>query len=95
MCHVQEVHRVDIFQDYASQSIAVHFLIWDPGGGVYYCSSFDGFYCVPHKWTWDPGILLEGIWVLLEDKQFSSREDYNVPTLGHHHSAKVYDDQSS
>jgi hypothetical protein len=34
MCHVQEFHRVDIFQDYASQSIAVHFLIWDPGGGV-------------------------------------------------------------
>jgi hypothetical protein len=95
MCHVQEVHRVDIFQDYASQSIAVHFLIWDPGGGVYYCSSFDGFYCVPHRWTWDPGILLGGIWVLLEDKQFSSREDCNVPTLGHHHSAEVYDDQSS
>jgi hypothetical protein len=34
MCHVQEVHRGDIFQDYASQSIEVHFLIWDPGGGV-------------------------------------------------------------
>jgi hypothetical protein len=31
MCHMQEVHRVDIFQDYASQIIAVHFLIWDPG----------------------------------------------------------------
>jgi hypothetical protein len=95
MCHVQEVHRVDIFQDYPSQSIAVHFLIWDPGGGVYYCSSFDGFYCVPHRWTWDPGILLGGIWVLLEDKQFSSREDCNVPTLGHHHSVEIYDDQSS
>jgi hypothetical protein len=59
MCHVQEVHRVDIFQDYASQSIAVHFLIWDPGGGVYYCSSLDGFYYVSHRWTWDPGILFE------------------------------------
>jgi hypothetical protein len=35
MGHVQEVHRVDIFQDYALQSIAVHFLIWDPRGGVY------------------------------------------------------------
>jgi hypothetical protein len=34
MGQVQEVHRVDIFQDYSSQSIAVHFLIWDPGGGV-------------------------------------------------------------
>jgi hypothetical protein len=41
------------------------------------------------------GILFEGIWLLLEDKQFSSREDCNVPTLGHHHSAEVYDDQSS
>jgi hypothetical protein len=95
MCQGQEVHRVDIFQDYASQSIAVHFLIWDPGGGVYYCSSLDGFYYVSHRWTWDPGILLGGIWVLLEDKQFSSREDCNVPTLGHHHSAEIYDDQSS
>ena len=95
MFHVQEVHRVDIFQDYASQSISVHFLIWDRGGGVYYCSYFDGFYCVPDRWTLGPGILLGGIWVLLEDKQFSSREDYNVPTLGHHHSAEIYDDQSS
>jgi hypothetical protein len=95
MCHVQEVHRVDIFQDYASQSIAVHFLIWDPGGGVYYCSSLDGFYYVSHRWTWDPGILFEMIWLLLEDKQFSSREDCNVPTLGHHHRAEIYDDQSS
>jgi hypothetical protein len=95
MCHVQEVHRFDIFQDYASQSIAVHFLIWDPGGGVYYCSSLEGFYYVSHRWTWDPGILFEMIWLLLEDKQFSSREDCNVPTLGHHHSAEGYDDQSS
>jgi len=95
MGQVQEVHRVDIFQDYASQSIAVHFLIWDPRGGVYYCLSLDGFYYVSHRWTWDPGILLGGIWVFLEDKQFSSREDYNVPTLGHHHSAEIYDDQSS
>jgi hypothetical protein len=62
---------------------------------VYECSSLHGFYYVSHRWTWDPGILLGGIWVLLEDKQFSSREDCNVPTLGHHHSAEVYDDQSS
>jgi hypothetical protein len=95
MGQVQEVHRVDIFQDCSSQSIAVHFLIWDPGGGVCYCSSLDGFYYVSHKWTWDPGILLGGIWVLLEDKQFSSREDCNVPTLGHHHRAEIYDDQNS
>ena len=59
------------------------------------CSSLDGFYCVSHRWTWDPGIILEGIRLLLEDKQFSSREDYNVPTLGHHHSVEIYDDQSS
>jgi hypothetical protein len=32
---------------------------------------------------------------LLEDKQFSSREDCNVPTLGHHHRAEIYDDQNS
>jgi hypothetical protein len=95
MGQVQEVHRVDIFQDCSSQSIAVHFLIWDPGGGVCYCSSLDGFYYVSHRWTWDPGILLGGIWVLLEDKQFSSREDCNVPTLGHHHRAEIYDDQNS
>ena len=34
MGQVQEVQRVDIFQDFSSQSIAVHFLIWDPGAGV-------------------------------------------------------------
>jgi hypothetical protein len=95
VCHVHEVHMVDIFQDYASQSIAVHFLIWDSGRGVYHCSSLDGFYYVFHRWTWDPSILFEWIWLLLEEKQFSNREDCNVPTLGHHHNAKVYDDQSS
>jgi hypothetical protein len=95
MGQVQEVQRIDIFQDCSSQSIAVHFLIWDPGGGVCYCSSLDGFYYVSHRWTWDPGILLGGIWLFLADKQFSSREDCNVPTLGHHHKAEIYDDQSS
>jgi hypothetical protein len=95
MCHVQETHEVGIFQDSSSQGLAVHDLIWDPGSRVYGCLSLDGFYCVSHRWTWDLGILFGGIWLLLEDKQFSSREDYNVPTLGHHHSAEVYDDQSS
>jgi hypothetical protein len=95
MCNVQEFHKVDIFQDDASQSIAVHFLIWDPGGGVYCCSYFDGFYYVPHRWTWGPGILLGGIWVFLEDKQFSSSEDCNVPNLRHHHKAEIYDDERS
>jgi hypothetical protein len=84
-----------MFQDYASQGLAVHDLIWDPGGIVYDCSYLDGFYCVYHRWTWDPGIILEGIWLLLEDKKFSSREDCNVPTLGHHYIAEVHDDQSS
>jgi uncharacterized protein YjlB len=32
---------------------------------------------------------------LLEDKQYSSREDCNVPTLGHHYITECYDDQSS
>jgi hypothetical protein len=32
---------------------------------------------------------------LLEEKKFSSREDCNVPTLGHHHITMIYDDQSS
>jgi hypothetical protein len=95
MCHVQEIHRVGIFQDYASQDIAVHFLIWDPGGGVYACSSLDGFYCVSYRWTWDPGIILGGTWLLLEDKQYSSREDCNVPTLGRHDITGCCDDQSS
>ena len=95
MCHMQETPRVGIFHGYVSQGIAVHDLIWDSGGRVYECSSLDGLYYVPHRWTWDPRILFEGIWLLLEDKQFSSREDCNVPTLGHHHSTKVYDDQSS
>jgi hypothetical protein len=95
MCHMQETSRVDVFQDYASQELVVHDLIWDPGGSMCDCSSLEGFYCVSHRWTWDPGIILEGIRLLLEDKQFSSREDCNVPTLGHHHSAEVYDDQSS
>jgi hypothetical protein len=62
---------------------------------VYECSYLYGFYYVSHRWTSDPSILLGGIWVLLEDKQFSSKEHCNVPTLGHHHSAEVYDDQSS
>jgi hypothetical protein len=62
---------------------------------VYHCLSLDGFYYVSHRWTWDPGIILDGIRLFLEDKQFSSREDCNVPTLGHHHSAETYDDQSS
>jgi len=58
-------------------------------------SSLDGAYCVSHRWTWDLGIILEEIRLLLEDKQYSSREDCNVPTLGHHYITEYYDDQSS
>jgi hypothetical protein len=95
MCHVQEIHGVDILQDYASQGIAVHVLIWDPGGRVRDSLSLDGVYGVSHRWTWDLGIILGGIRLLLEDKQYSSREDCNVPTLGHHYITEGYDDQSS
>ena len=70
MCHVQETPGVDMIQVHASQGIAVHILIWDPWDGVRESSSLDGAYCVSHRWTWDPGIILEGIWLLLEDKQF-------------------------
>jgi hypothetical protein len=35
MCHVKETHGVGVFQDYASQWLAVHDLIWDPGGRVF------------------------------------------------------------
>jgi hypothetical protein len=62
---------------------------------VYDCSSLEGFYSMSYRWRWDPGIILGEIWLLLEDKQFSSREDCNVPTLGHHYITEVYDDQSS
>jgi hypothetical protein len=57
MCHVHEIHGVDIVQDYASQGIAVHVLIWDPGGVAYDSSSLDGIYYMSHRWTWDPGII--------------------------------------
>jgi hypothetical protein len=85
MCHVQETPGVDMIQDHASQGIAVHILIWDPGGGVCDSSSLDGAYCVSHRWTWDPSIIFGWVHLLLEDKQYSSREDCNVPTLGHHY----------
>jgi hypothetical protein len=45
---------------------------------------------VPHKWIWDPGIICILIQLLLEDKKYSSREDYNVPTLGHYRVIECY-----
>jgi hypothetical protein len=42
VCYLQETHGVDILQDYTSQGIAVHILIWDPGIGVLGSPEFDG-----------------------------------------------------
>jgi hypothetical protein len=36
-----------------------------------------GAYYMSHRWIWDPGIIL--IQLLLENKHYFSREDYNVP----------------
>jgi len=41
-----------------------------------------GAYYMSHKWIWDPGIIYKLIQLLLEDKQYSSREDCNVPIFG-------------
>jgi hypothetical protein len=43
-----------------------------------------GVYLVSHRWIWDPGIICSWIQLLLEDKQYSGREDCNVPILGHY-----------
>jgi hypothetical protein len=54
---------------------------------VHDSSSLDGAYCGSHRWTWDPSIMYGLIQLFLEDKQYSSREDCNVPILGHHYIA--------
>jgi hypothetical protein len=95
MCHLQETHGVDMLQDYASHGIAVHVLIWDPGDRVRDSSALDGTYFMSHRWTWDPGIICGLIQLFIEDKQYSSREDCNVPTLGHHFITECYANQSS
>jgi hypothetical protein len=41
-----------------------------------------GAYYMSHRWIWDPGIIYILIQLLLEDKQYSSREDCNVPIFG-------------
>jgi hypothetical protein len=84
-----------MLQDYASQGMAFHVLIWDPGDRVCDSSALDGAYYVSHRWTWDLGIIYGLIQLFLEDKQYSSREECNVPTLGHHYISECYDDQSS
>jgi hypothetical protein len=50
---------------------------------------------VSHRWIWDPGIICSWIQLLLEDKQYSSREDCNVPILGHYNITECYAYQSS
>jgi hypothetical protein len=44
----------------------------------------EGVYLVSYRWIWDPGIICSWIQLLLEDKQYSDREDCNVPILGHY-----------
>jgi hypothetical protein len=48
-----------------------------------------------HRWIWDPGITYKLIQLLLEDKQYSSREDCNVPIFGHYYVTECYAYQSS
>ena len=45
---------------------------------------------MPHRWIWDPGIICSWIHLLLEDKQYFSREDCNVPILGHYNFIECY-----
>jgi hypothetical protein len=42
-----------------------------------------------------PGIIFGWVQLFLEDKQYSSKEDCNVPTLGHQGITQCYDDQGS
>jgi hypothetical protein len=55
MGHVQEVHRVDIFRTMLHRVLQFTSLIWDPGGGVYDCSSWMGSTMYP---TGGHGILV-------------------------------------
>ena len=48
-----------------------------------------------HRWIWDPDIICSWIQLLLEDKQYSDREDCNVPILGHYNFIECYAYQSS
>jgi hypothetical protein len=54
-----------------------------------------GVYLVSDRWIWDLGIICSWIQLLLEDKQYSSREDCNVPILGHYNFTECYAYQSS
>jgi hypothetical protein len=48
-----------------------------------------------HRWIWDPGITYRLIRFLLEDKQYCSREDCNVPIFGNYYITECYAYQSS
>jgi hypothetical protein len=52
-------------------------------------------YYKSHRWIWDPGIICRLIHLLLEDKQYFSREDCNVPSFGHYYVTECYAYQSS
>jgi hypothetical protein len=43
---------------------------------------------------WDPGTIFFWIQLLLEGKQYSNREDCNVPILGHYNTTECYSYQS-
>jgi hypothetical protein len=62
VCYLQETHGSDMLQDYISQGIAVHILIWDPGIGVLGSSAFDG---VEFRVEWLLGELTEILWPLI------------------------------
>jgi hypothetical protein len=49
---------------------------------------------VSYRWKWDPVIICGLNQLLLEEKQFSSKEDCNVPIFGHHYIIECYADQS-
>jgi hypothetical protein len=53
------------------------------------------YYYKSHKWIWDPGITHKLIQLFLEDKQYFSREDCNVPIFGHYYVIECYAYQSS
>jgi hypothetical protein len=79
MCHVQEIHGIDIFQDYASQGIVVHVLIWDPRGGVYDSSSMDGAYFCPTGGHGTPVLYLDGFSYFLRTRNILARRTVMSP----------------
>jgi hypothetical protein len=55
----------------------------------------EGSQFVSHRWIWDPIIICRLIQLLLEDKQYSNREDYNVSIFGHYYITECYAYQGS